>query len=204
MRVVFDHGQLVDAVARITAIAGELPELDDELRQRRRSFQSGRGYPSASMAGMGRGPATVVDRETGDDHAVVVFHDSLAEQIANDLERDDLGGRLAEFTVAVNTALRNLETARGIVHKARPSRQPEPAAPRVDIWCTSCERAQVMAPRGDPKRVGEQSTLCGWCHEWQREYGQLPPVAIIERRARGERITTRVVEEATRTKRGTR
>jgi len=67
---------------------------------------------------------------------------------------------------------------------------------RPTDWCTSCERAGVLSPRGTEKEVGKSSSLCGWCHVWQREHSQLPPVVLIEKRARGERIYDRDITAA--------
>jgi hypothetical protein len=77
---------------------------------------------------------------------------------------------------------------------------PTNGAARTDQWCTSCTRAQidgkpVLSPRGDPKAVGKGSTLCGWCHSFNREHGQLPPTPLIRMRARGERIYERDVRQ---------
>lgn len=63
-------------------------------------------------------------------------------------------------------------------------------------WCTNCEKAGELQPRGEAKAVGQGSTLCSWCHAFQREHGQLPPRALVRKHARGERIFDRDISQA--------
>jgi hypothetical protein len=68
--------------------------------------------------------------------------------------------------------------------------------------CSSCRRAGLFSPtfRGD---------LCQWCYGFVNDRDanpdrRLPSVALLDRRARGERITNRTISETSRSKRGKR
>lgn len=55
-------------------------------------------------------------------------------------------------------------------------------------WCTSCLRLGHCEPRT------KSGTLCRWCQDYNRAQGTLPPTALLAKRHRGERITTRDLE----------
>lgn len=74
---------------------------------------------------------------------------------------------------------------------------PPRVEPKDDAdWCTNCEKAKELSPRGDVKAVGGESTLCTWCHAFHREHGMLPPRVLVRKHARGERIYTRDIVAA--------
>lgn len=74
-----------------------------------------------------------------------------------------------------------------------------PPAPKpVDTadWCSNCEKYKVLEPRGDPKAVGHDSTLCSWCHAFLRDKYVLPPRVLVEKHGRRERIYDKEVAAA--------
>ena len=73
---------------------------------------------------------------------------------------------------------------------------PPVAAPEPEDWCSNCAKAGIMTARGTEKEVGKDSTLCGWCHTFNREHGQLPPRALVRKRGSGARIYDRDIRQA--------
>jgi hypothetical protein len=75
-----------------------------------------------------------------------------------------------------------------------PSQQRRPGRPTEgesnrDRWCRSCERLEKAEPIGDKGRRG----LCRWCADFEDAEKMLPPLALLDMRHRGERITTAAV-----------
>ena len=75
----------------------------------------------------------------------------------------------------------------------RPGKPTEGEANRAR-WCTSCSRLQKAEPVGEKGRRG----LCRWCADFQDAEGQLPPLALLDVRHRGARITTATVDRLKR------
>lgn len=69
----------------------------------------------------------------------------------------------------------------------------------ADDACTNCAKAGIFSPRGTPKEVGKESTLCLGCHNFAREYNVPKPRALVRKSARGERIYTSDVDSALQT-----
>lgn len=57
-------------------------------------------------------------------------------------------------------------------------------------WCTHHVRHQLFEP------VMEGSQWCHWCDGLNRQYGSLPPKALLVRRQGGERLTEQNIEAA--------
>ena len=58
-------------------------------------------------------------------------------------------------------------------------------------WCTSCARIpHTNSPRH------RRSTRCVWCDSFHATYGQDPPVKLLERHLRGERIYQHQIDQA--------
>ena len=163
----------------IARLVRDLDRAHRDLLHRDRD-DPGPGYPPSSLGGGGGGTA-----------------DPVGELVATLVELDDRADgvqhAVREIERAALAARRLLDAAWSAAARTRAA---APASRTDDVWCTSCLRAHVVTPRGAEKEVGADSTLCRWCHDWQREHRALPPVALIERRARGERITSRVIDEA--------
>lgn len=51
-----------------------------------------------------------------------------------------------------------------------------------NLWCKHHAALGFNEPVGDHGRRG----FCGWCEGFEREYRQLPPKVLLDRRARGE------------------
>lgn len=76
------------------------------------------------------------------------------------------------------------------------------AAPSGE-WCSNCiqcviDKRPVLNPRGLPKDVGKESTLCRGCHDFEREHGFPMPQSLIRKRARQGKLYPRDVELALR------
>lgn len=84
----------------------------------------------------------------------------------------------------------------GRADSLRASALPPVAAPEPEDWCTNCAKAGVMTARGTEKAVGKDSTLCSWCHAFNREHGQLPPRALVRKHGQGARIFDRDISQA--------
>jgi len=71
----------------------------------------------------------------------------------------------------------------------RPRRgKPTESSVNAERWCTSHERIGVAEPvraRG----------LCRWCAEFEAAQQMLPPLGVLEAHARGQRITTALIEQ---------
>lgn len=72
--------------------------------------------------------------------------------------------------------------------RRRPGRPTEGESNR-DRWCRSCERLEKAEPIGEKGRRG----LCRWCADFEDSEKILPPLALLDMRHRGERITTAAV-----------
>lgn len=189
MRVAFTRDQAVTRIEEIQELAGKLLGADAELRGR--SFDPGRGWPNSSGpgGGSGGGPSIIADGERISATSVEVAA----------LTPDDVSDAKVLLWMRVQTAHNALTEAWNAYEKATRKFRAEPPPTPVDpgqIWCTSCARVNVQWPRGSAKEVGSNSTLCGFCHGYQREHGgQLPPPRLCEMRAEGVRLTERVVAE---------
>jgi hypothetical protein len=69
-----------------------------------------------------------------------------------------------------------------------------------DDWCVSCLRVVLKDHKGRSHRLcspryGSQD-VCAWCHQWRKEHGSEPPVALLVKRSQGKRITSRDIQEA--------
>lgn len=61
-----------------------------------------------------------------------------------------------------------------------------------DAWCVHHKTHGFSEPLGSRPRNG----VCGWCQDFRRAEGVLPPKLVLEARARGERVTARLVASA--------
>ncbi|MFA7267254.1 MAG: hypothetical protein WC054_13175 [Candidatus Nanopelagicales bacterium] len=58
-------------------------------------------------------------------------------------------------------------------------------------WCTSCAR---IPHTNEPRH--RRSTRCTWCDAFHATYGQDPPIKLLERHHRGERIYQHQIDQA--------
>lgn len=175
MRVTYTPAQRRETIAVMRRILNRF-EHDDRALAAASHDALPDGYPTDSLPGphthgtTDRVPTTVRLRHNAHDPATIAY--TLLHQAARLLEQAD--SRRAE---------------------ALPPTTPTPTTDTH--WCTSCLRSNHFTPRAPEKEVGRHSTLCGWCHAWQRTHDTLPPIALIDARARGQRITSRIIEETT-------
>jgi len=64
-------------------------------------------------------------------------------------------------------------------------------------WCSSCERLGKAEPVGERGRRG----MCDWCATFEDREKILPPLALLDMRHRGSRITPALVERLRREER---
>jgi hypothetical protein len=123
---------------------------------------------------------------------------------ADPADRDVLGlqstvfKKLAQAETAVLAAL----VAHDKILAAARQKKDDDEIQLDQLWCTSCLRVQNedgtahCAPRGEPKQVGADSTLCRWCHDWTQEHlGELPPLRLVALHAASIRITSKHLRE---------
>ena len=163
----------------------------DAHRALRNMREAGPGFPSStpgsgSVGGGGGGP-----RES------IVERLALGGELSTDsamVDLDELGRLVAELRPRVDR-LRTVTQRWGfaVTGEWEPVRRPRPGKPtehavNAERWCTSHERIGVAEPvraRG----------LCRWCGEFEAAQQMLPPLGVLEAHARGQRITTALIEQ---------
>lgn len=194
MRSIFrDHADLSGYAGDLVQLVAELVAQHDALDRLERNQRAARGYPRRSM-GERTSPGTVLDDQgipmpavsdpTGE---AVIAGDQLHTQIA--ARRQTIEHHL----VAARKLI--VEATDGARKLTLPPIDLTTGTGADDLWCEHHLKHGMCEPRGSPKDVGRHGQHCVWCHAWNREHGQLPPRRILERRAAGERITTRVIDE---------
>jgi hypothetical protein len=154
--------------------------------------------------------AAALARTDRNDHATRAL--SLTWEASRHLERaaelaDEAFRHLDHAAVTLGRADAHRE-------KALPPPAEEPPDPD-DVWCLSCSRpqpGQQLATTHNPRASLESLVkefgkllgtmmhdlgLCRWCAVWWEEHRELPPVELIDVRARTGRITSRDVEIVT-------
>lgn len=153
--------------------------------------EAGPGFPSStpgsgSVGGGGGGPReSIVER--------LALGGELAEDSAL-VDLAELGRLVAELRPRVDR-LRTVTQRWGfaVTGEFEPVRRPRPGKPtehavNAERWCRSHERIGVAEPvraRG----------LCRWCGEFELAQQMLPPLGVLEAHARGQRITTALIEQ---------
>jgi hypothetical protein len=150
------------------------------------------GYSTSTFgSGGGGGGASihVPADEHGPDERVPVTSTEAAA-IAHLRRTDDEHHRL---TWAAWFALEEILAAAQLVHGWLSSLEAAGTpVPDDDAWCENHLRHGATEPRDHASR----RRTCRWCYEVQRAYGALPNKALIERRARGERMTDQSIVAA--------
>ena len=107
-------------------------------------------------------------------------------------------------------ALAKLDTAFVLLEQAdgcrKVSRPPDGAlAPQADAErCSHCitftvdaySTERIFEPRAIGKDAPATCTWCRWCYRWQKAHGFLPPVELVRKHHRGDRISERDAREA--------
>jgi hypothetical protein len=182
----------VSAAVEIERLAQWMMEAAAEAHRAVRNMrEAGPGFPSStpgsgSVGGGGGGP-----RES------IVERLALGGELSTDsamVDLDELGRLVAELRPRVDR-LRTVTQRWGfaVTGEWEPVRRPRPGKPtehavNAERWCTSHERIGVAEPvraRG----------LCRWCGEFEAAQQMLPPLGVLEAHARGQRITTALIEQ---------
>lgn len=186
-----NHDDAHRALATIATIAAGLARhhggytdttraLEDDASSNLRAANFSPGGPSSTLDDDGY-PMPPVSDPTGD---TVVDGTRARAQL------DDLDGH-------IRAALDHLDQARTIQARALKAHQPRPTLPAQDSAptgaCRSCWRDQRY---WEPIAEGQYAHACRWCGDFRGAEGIDPPLELVEKRHRGERITTRDVERA--------
>jgi hypothetical protein len=171
-----------DTEDALTHIVDLVAQLRDEHRELRQRFLEDRdGYPTQSMGG-GGSPTNELD----DDGTPIPQHSDPVGRlvVSRDDTTDPIGNTLAIVVRKIAAARRQLESAVSDAARSRPPlKHPDPD----QIWCTSCERADIREPRTEGRSV------CWWCRDYRAAHGRLPYPEILKARSRGIRITEQLI-----------
>lgn len=202
MRIILDEAQFEDCCDHIIDLVGRLRAEQRELRRRKAEDRD--GYPNRSMGGeragavthdftLGRDVRAGTDTPGHDIATIPPRSDPVGELVVSSFEvgRDDVSIALEAVVRETQTARRGLESAYAKAQRAKPKPDNTVKLP-TDTWCVHHERHGMAEPLGTKPRRG----LCGWCEGFERTYRQLPPKKLLDARARGERITDRLIMEA--------
>lgn len=125
--------------------------------------------------------ASVLDDE-GDPMPPV--NDPVGELVVNTATHIDPARRRAKTMLnQLDRAVGNLSGAVSALGQAS-----TPAPVEDNPGCRNHQRIGQWEPI-------DRSERCWWCYQWNLAHGEDAPIEILERRARGERITTKVVEQ---------
>lgn len=178
-RIPYNAEQRRQTYQALRGIIGRLERDDAEVASRDIRPD---GYSGASN-GMGRRPG-----HTDPTYAVVV-------QL---LSGEAKGSVAAQCFGHLHVAAKALEAA----DSCRAACIPPPKRIVEEDWCESCLRVTLKDHKGRERRLcsprSPHSRYCWWCSAWQRNHDALPPIKLLERRARGERITSKVIAEETK------
>lgn len=137
-----------------------------------------RGYPTGGQGGTGYTGSRVENAVISDDG---LRYDPTVKRATRDIAsfEDDLETAKLALARAEKVAVSNTVTT------LKPGKDDD------DLWCENHARHNMAEP------VGERGKgWCRWCEDFERAEGTLPPKDVLEKRARGERITAQVVDRA--------
>ena len=189
MRIILDAHQTDDTLDHILDLITTVRTDHAELRSR---FLTDRdGYPTQSLGG-GGGATNEVD----DDGTPIPQHSDPVGRlvIARIDATDTTGAALASCVNHIRNAMRELEAAISDAARVRPPAQLD-ANINDQVWCVSCLRIKHCSPIYEKSRARQ---LCRWCLEFEQAFGVRPPEELVDRHARGARITNRDVHNALR------
>lgn len=194
MKVLWSSEQVAASIETSRELLERLANAEPELRAR--SYDPGPGFPATSFGG---GSSR---NGHGDPVGEMVVHGGLTDPV-----RD----AHALVLQTIRTVQLSLTDAVNAFERTRANEDAKARNDIDDLWCTSCERAkEVHEPKMDTERLGafgrkyggplakiaEAKGLCWFCAEWAAvNDGQLPPANVLEARARGVRLTSRVLDQ---------
>lgn len=198
-KLVLDAKGFEEACDEIVELVAGLRTEHRELR-RRQGSDSPDGYPPRSLGGGSR-PSTDADGELLPPHG-----DPTGELVSRRDERpqaDPVWQALEALVRHTHEARRRLEQAGSAAAQAHPPAQlAEEAGDRS--WCWVCARQGVMTPTYRDSGDGDSrpTPRCRHCYDWWLASGKPghrteQPAVLIKARARGDRITAKLVEQAT-------
>lgn len=202
-----DHDQVLMLARETAELLEELVAADGELRRQASSASDPRRSSGNVGGGNGGGPSIRTEDEHGDTDTVSATA-TEAFVMNGEKRRQDLQDAHRRVWSSLDSARDALTGAWN--HYERLTRGPErlgsvllddaPKPVNIDeIWCTSCLRIGELNPRGKPKDVGQDSTLCAWCHAFARDTGGALPHPLLLRRKveKNGRLTDRDYREVT-------
>ena len=154
------------------------------------------GYPTSSLGG-GGGSGTVTDRVGSLATADWMEHAPCGGEGCDGCSQgyihvagggDPVRRAGVEFVRHFKRALDELDAAAGELYKVSAVVPPPPVD---DLWCSVHVRHGMFEPVGRGGRDGR----CQWCYEFRLAEQQDPPHRLLELRAEGVRITSRLVAE---------
>jgi hypothetical protein len=166
------------------------------------------GYPTGSGGAGGGAPRVKVDEDAhGPDELIDMTSVELAVLARERTPRDDhhrlvleACNELRAMVTAFDRMLGRLAAIDGVVDGAVPDAE-------LDPGCKSCARVKDGAGRpyfsSAARELGGRDGLCKWCYGWTRDRennpaGKWPPAALLERRFRQGRITSKDILETRR------
>ena len=175
MKTIWTAQQRADT---IRAMRRQLDRLttDDQALAARAPADRPDGYPRTSSRGGSRGG----------------HGDPTGTAVALRLEHHDESNAAVRAYALLWQASRLLEQADSQRARALP---PVAAEPDGDTWCVSCLRIGLCEPR-TPCQGGRQD-LCTWCQRYWYAEQTLPPTDLVDKHARGIRITETMIRQAT-------
>lgn len=195
--------QLVDQVEEARQIAMRLPAILHVMRE------GMAGQPVASSSGDGPSPWCWSHGRTVrecDEAGLVCAGELLSgppdptgnAAVSGDRAAGDLR-RLRREVEQLQLLLGRVVKIAGAYPVEHLEREFVEATPGED-WCRSCWRDNKYCEPVSRRTNGQAryKGLCRWCGQALKDLGALPPVWLVERRHRGERITAAMMERAER------
>lgn len=195
-----EHVQLY--VNDILEIAPQLVEAERELRHR--SYDPGAGFSGSSIGGGGGGGPVI--RVTHDDDPEIAVGDVETYSVTTVEAQVFQKERPDPVKLAHEELLQCLTEARERIVRANNrylavtemlDRVVEPENDD-DIYCSHHLKFGYIMPRGNPKWVGKDSTLCGWCFAFYKDKGWMPQKSLFELIDRNKKVTVDEVARARR------
>lgn len=141
------------------------------------------GYRGSNLEG--GAPSSVLDDEG---KPMPPVNDPTGELVAGERQEDPIRKLARQVARGLDAAVVDLLSVVSALVQATPGKVTENVEP-------GCRNHQIRIDSFEPVyRDGR----CRWCYDWWLAHGDDAPTEILEARARGERITTKFVEQVMR------